>query len=201
MTRWILLSSLMCAGLLACGPSQTVATPSPTTTVAAEQGVDALRTLLSRRHYTPAKADIEAVSADAAGDLRTLAAVDEGLGIIRTRSIWSLALYPSDVSAEALMVLVKTAPRPALRRGAIAALGRMDAGGLSAETLGDVASSALLAVQDEDLQVRLAAVDTLSVLPNSAALLHAAKDATQEPHTRTRIDTHLQDAAVGGVAP
>ena len=201
MIRFFVIAATAIAGS-GCGPtSAPPATTPPASTVTAVRGEPALRALLARRHYQPTKEGIARVSDQPAEDLRSLAGSDQGLGIVRMRAIGALALFPSDASVAALNDLVASGPRPALRRAGVAALGRMELSALTTATISALTNHVTAAVGDDDLQVRLAAVDALAALPNATPLLNDALAKTSGTPTRDRIMQRLSEKAADGVVP
>ena len=152
------------------------------------KGEDALRTLLSRRHYKPTKSDIEHVSDNSEADLRRLAQSDRGSQMVQLRAIWSLSLYPSEAAIEALLLLLAS-ERAVIRRNSLAALGRIEDDTLL--TSDTVATALVPTIGDSDVQVRLAAVKLLIRIPSGPAVLSQALKDETDVTVRRRIEKFL----------
>lgn len=163
----------------------------PATALASTKGIDVLSGLLAQRHYEPNQADIERVSDSPASNLQDLATYEAGKSIVQLRAIAALSLYPTDSSIKTLLVLLESNSRPAVKRNALSTLSKMDEALISRHRE-PLANAVTQASSDPDLQVRLAAVDAMLVMPEGAKMIQAALVTEADSTVRTRLQVGLE---------
>jgi hypothetical protein len=176
--------------------------------VVAERGTctaesnDLLR-YLARRHLTPDPAAVESICTNAHDVLLEVATSHQGLAIQRLRAIHLLQYFAEQKSTTLLAELVAaTKARAVIRRTALRSLEQL---AMRVESSKDSAlrlhaqqhlqESAMLAINDVDMHVRLSAIDILAEQPLLEPVLVERLQKEDSPVVRSRIESAL----VGGV--
>jgi HEAT repeat protein len=138
-----------------------------------------LATALSGRHNAISILQLQALASDPVADLITVANDATAMVYVRARAAAMLGLF-DDTRVQTALTALLTHPEVTIRVQSVRALGKVAARATPA--VGQTLTQAIAAsLSDADLSVRMQTARTLSVLPNTDALLAKQLRVEQAP--------------------